>query len=482
MNAQLGDPRPPSARGRPAWLWGVVLAAGLAAALCDAAPALARPRGGPGPFFFSRPPVLGQARPQFMQPRPLFMQPFSLARPFGFAPTPFFSPFRQPVPLTAATPQATVTRTFQSNFANSLSSPNFNVSRTANVARSFQATSTGFPLSPNLNGTTNVARTFQFTSTNSVSSPNLNVNRTANVTQTVRANFPTALTPVPLITATVPQATVTRTFQASSTNSLASPNLNVSRTSNVTQTVSANFPATVTPHGNHALHRAMNVVAPRERALVRAEARRELLLTGAASALLGTTSPYAALTSAYAMPYASGAYGGGSYGYGGYGGGSYGRGSYGGMPYGYGGSGGGSYGGMPSGYGGNPYSPSYPISTAGSAYNPNAAAPAQPATPGEALAEPQKAAQVEVIVPDPKAQVWVDGRPTKSTGTRRLFYSPPLQPGTSYVYTVRAVWGQGGEDERAQVEVHLTPGATSRVDFTQGRGAEQGKGSAERLP
>src|SRR5262249_34734807 len=151
-------------------------------------------------------------------------------------PTPFFSPFRQPMPLTAAMmPQSTVSRTFQAS------------------------------------------------STNSLSSPNLNVSRTANVTQTVRANFPTTLTPLPLTAATTPHPTATPTLQDGSPKPLPSPTLNVSRTANVTQTVQANSPATLTPHLN-----PLQVVAHRDAAAVRAEVRRELLLSGAASTLLGT--------------------------------------------------------------------------------------------------------------------------------------------------------------------------------------------------
>jgi uncharacterized protein (TIGR03000 family) len=43
------------------------------------------------------------------------------------------------------------------------------------------------------------------------------------------------------------------------------------------------------------------------------------------------------------------------------------------------------------------------------------------------------------------ARIWVGDRATTSTGTLRMFDSPPLTPGKRYTYTVRAAWVENGK-------------------------------------
>lgn len=49
-------------------------------------------------------------------------------------------------------------------------------------------------------------------------------------------------------------------------------------------------------------------------------------------------------------------------------------------------------------------------------------------------------ATIRVLVPFANAQVTVDDRPTRASGTERVFASPPIETDTSHVYTIKAVW------------------------------------------
>jgi uncharacterized protein (TIGR03000 family) len=48
-------------------------------------------------------------------------------------------------------------------------------------------------------------------------------------------------------------------------------------------------------------------------------------------------------------------------------------------------------------------------------------------------------ASIDVQVPA-DAKLWFDGRPTSQTGTSRSFVSPPLEPGRTFTYEVKAMW------------------------------------------
>lgn len=72
---------------------------------------------------------------------------------------------------------------------------------------------------------------------------------------------------------------------------------------------------------------------------------------------------------------------------------------------------------------------------------------------------------ISVQVPQPAAEVFVDGKKTAQTGTDRTFESPPLEGGKSYRYTVTARWVEGGQVVEASKEVTGAPGEVVRVDF-----------------
>lgn len=197
-----------------------------------------------------------------------------------------------------------------------------------------------------------------------------------------------------------------------------------------------------------------------------------------------------------------GGYGHGGYGYGGYGGFGYGLGLGYGLGYGYGG-----YGGLGYGYAGYPYyggysnpnyggynysTPNYAPSTyppnyppmnspVYSTYDPNiynsyyyAPAPsdqgylANTAKPAPSVQVAARApVQLEVIVPDSQARVWVDGKLTSSTGADRIYTTAPLQTGYSYTYNLKVVGNRAGHEVAVERQVQVVPGRLNRVDFTK---------------
>ena len=67
----------------------------------------------------------------------------------------------------------------------------------------------------------------------------------------------------------------------------------------------------------------------------------------------------------------------------------------------------------------------------------------------------------------PDAKLTVDGAETKQTGAVRRFYSPPLEPGKNYSYTLVAEWMPGNNYETYVVtrKVKVEPGKEVEVDM-----------------
>jgi uncharacterized protein (TIGR03000 family) len=177
-----------------------------------------------------------------------------------------------------------------------------------------------------------------------------------------------------------------------------------------------------------------------------------------------------------------GCYGGGGYGcsggcYGGYGGcyGGYGRygcsGGYGGCSGGYAGYGcSGGYGGCSGGYAGYGCSGGYGCCGGGAVYG--GGMMVAPVQPEQVPVTPKKATgKEEVRGPTPatilvtlpaSAKLSIDGSATTSTSSTRRFVSPPLELGSTYVYTLRAeINGQTQSQE-----VRVRPGEITRTQFT----------------
>jgi uncharacterized protein (TIGR03000 family) len=169
----------------------------------------------------------------------------------------------------------------------------------------------------------------------------------------------------------------------------------------------------------------------------------------------------------YYRPYYGYGLGGYGLGYGllgyglGYGLGGYGLG-YGLGGYGYGGYGGYSY---PSDYGStyvNP--PSY--ADYSSYYSPaDTTGHVAPADYNVAPAAQDNEAHITLNVP-PDAEVWFDGDKTSQTGPARAFVSPPLTPGQTYTYHVRARWVQNGKPEDQTRELHVQANQQTIENFS----------------
>ena len=73
--------------------------------------------------------------------------------------------------------------------------------------------------------------------------------------------------------------------------------------------------------------------------------------------------------------------------------------------------------------------------------------------------------QLEVVVPDPNAKLWVDGQLTSTRGRERVFVTSPLERGYAYTYVVRVAWNQAGSVMSQERQVQVTPGISRTVDF-----------------
>lgn len=86
------------------------------------------------------------------------------------------------------------------------------------------------------------------------------------------------------------------------------------------------------------------------------------------------------------------------------------------------------------------------------------------------------AALLQVRVPDPNADVLIDGRPTQARGTEREFVSPSLQPGYRYSYQLTVRWRDSAGPHEESRAVPVQAGQTATVDFSATSGAGSGKG------
>jgi uncharacterized protein (TIGR03000 family) len=77
------------------------------------------------------------------------------------------------------------------------------------------------------------------------------------------------------------------------------------------------------------------------------------------------------------------------------------------------------------------------------------------------------AARVEVILPDPDAELVIDGRKSSKLGRSRSFESPKLEPGKTVTYEIRATWTEGGQTVTQDRKVTLIAGDSKVVDFTR---------------
>jgi len=76
-------------------------------------------------------------------------------------------------------------------------------------------------------------------------------------------------------------------------------------------------------------------------------------------------------------------------------------------------------------------------------------------------------AVIVVNVPDDRATVWVQGQLMPGTGRQRVFMTPPLEPGFSYSYEIRARWGNDQQFTEETRTVPIRLGQQVTVDFTR---------------
>jgi len=135
------------------------------------------------------------------------------------------------------------------------------------------------------------------------------------------------------------------------------------------------------------------------------------------------------------------------------------------------------YGGYPYAYGGNAgyYSDSY-YPDAAYGY-PSVTASAYPTTIDTASPQvvdtrrsmyysPPADNKARIVVTLPAgAKLWVAGEETTPTGERREFESPPLVPGKTYTYEMKATWEEDGRPVERASTVKVRANETSTVSF-----------------
>ena len=160
--------------------------------------------------------------------------------------------------------------------------------------------------------------------------------------------------------------------------------------------------------------------------------------------------------------------GSGYYGSGYYGSGYYGSPYYYGAPGYYGGRG--YYSTSPYYYGSRYYAPSYYSYSPGYYYGTtpsytysNPIIPTAPIDIRQSAYSDPNSATITVFVPTADAQVWFDDNPTAQRGIERLFHTPSLQQGGTYM--IKARWTENGRTIDQQRQVQVQPGQSATVDF-----------------
>ncbi|GIW78566.1 MAG: hypothetical protein KatS3mg105_0373 [Gemmatales bacterium] len=73
-------------------------------------------------------------------------------------------------------------------------------------------------------------------------------------------------------------------------------------------------------------------------------------------------------------------------------------------------------------------------------------------------------AWITVKVPD-DAVIEINGRRTRSTGPVRTFETPPLEVGTTYHYTIRMTYTEGGKKVSRLRRIQFRPGEETIIDL-----------------
>jgi uncharacterized protein (TIGR03000 family) len=74
---------------------------------------------------------------------------------------------------------------------------------------------------------------------------------------------------------------------------------------------------------------------------------------------------------------------------------------------------------------------------------------------------------VRVLVPDANARVWIENEAMSITGPERLFYSPPVEAGKTYIYHVKASWMDNGKEVTRERTLDVRAGQEFVVNFNE---------------
>jgi uncharacterized protein (TIGR03000 family) len=88
-----------------------------------------------------------------------------------------------------------------------------------------------------------------------------------------------------------------------------------------------------------------------------------------------------------------------------------------------------------------------------------------PVEPAPLPATTDTKARITLVVPS-DAEVYIDGKAMTQTGSERQFVTPSLEKGSTYNYSIRAVWTQDGRAIETTRTVRFQAGSKVRVDFT----------------
>jgi len=76
-------------------------------------------------------------------------------------------------------------------------------------------------------------------------------------------------------------------------------------------------------------------------------------------------------------------------------------------------------------------------------------------------------ARLRVRLPEANATLTIDGDPTQQTGSEREFVTPPLEPGKTFTYTIKARWMQGNEPVEKTQKVEVRANQVSQAEFSR---------------
>jgi uncharacterized protein (TIGR03000 family) len=74
---------------------------------------------------------------------------------------------------------------------------------------------------------------------------------------------------------------------------------------------------------------------------------------------------------------------------------------------------------------------------------------------------------LRVLVPDANARIWIENQEMSIQGTERLFFSPPVETGKTYTYTVKASWMENGKEVTREKKQDVSAGQEYFVNFNE---------------